>query len=61
MIRLGHGGLTVDEQEDSLDEFSRIGEGLIPYFLEAVRYDKVLAEHLELRQEGSMLIITIKV
>jgi len=33
--------------------------GMIPYFLEAIRFDEVLAEHLVMTKEQDILIITI--
>jgi hypothetical protein len=61
MIRLGPASLKVDERSDSRDDFSEIGELMIPYFLEAIRYDEILKEHLEFSQTNLMLVITINV
>ena len=58
-IRLGPATLRVDNRSDSLDDFSKIGEEMIPYFLETVRYDEILREHLAFSQVDSMLIITL--
>jgi len=59
LIRLGSADLKVDERSDSLDDFGKTGEAMIPYFLEAVRFDKILKEHLAISKEGSMLVVRI--
>lgn len=59
MIRLGAESFRGDERSDSLDDFSTTGEAMISYFLETVRYDEILREHLEFSQVGAMLVIKI--
>lgn len=59
IIRLGSANVRVDERLDSLDDFSEIGEAMVPYFLEAVRYDEILRRHLEISQIGPTLVVKI--
>jgi len=59
IIRIGPANVEVEARSNTSDHFSEYDEEMIPYFLEVVRLDEVLAEHLEMTKEQDILIITI--
>jgi len=60
-VRFGPANVRVDEGgQDALDDFSDAGEAMIPYVLETIRYDTVLARHIDVVKEGDILVISIK-
>jgi hypothetical protein len=60
-VRFGPANVRIDEGgQDSLDDFSDVGEAMIPYVLETIRYDTVLARYVGVVKEGDILLISIK-
>jgi len=58
-IRLGSANAKMDVRSDTSDDFSQVGEAIKRYFLEVVRFDQVLAEHLKITQEDDILVISM--
>lgn len=60
ILRLGSRDTQIEEGIESLDIFDMPAEKAIPYFLETLHYDKLLQEHVNVTQEGSVLIVEVK-